>query len=87
MPSCYECSTPFTPTTPLRDQVCSHCGECPSTWCRDCGTYHTADELEADRCEECTAGALRLAERERREAMEESRGDWLRDEGKDRRAW
>ena len=83
MPSCYECSHPFTPTPPLRDQVCSQCGECPSAWCRDCGGWFA--EIEADRCEECMAGALRLAERERREAMEESRGDWLRDEGKDKR--
>jgi hypothetical protein len=87
MTNCYECSAPFTPTPPLRDQVCSACGECPCTWCRDCGTYHTADELEAERCEECRESNARVAARERRDAIEEGRGDYLRDEGKDWRAW
>ena len=87
MPACYECSAPFTipAGAVLSTLVCSQCGERPCTWCRDCGGWFA--ELELERCEECRAGALRLAERERRDAMEESRGDWLRDEGKDRRAW
>lgn len=85
MPSCHECSAPFTPALPLAALVCSACDECPVSQCRDCGNHHVA--LEAERCEGCAETNARALARDRRDAMRESYGDWLRDEGKDGRAW
>lgn len=83
------------------ERECGQCGEmhgagCP--WlntCQYCGrpsddyeaTAKDAATVSAERlCEECHASAVRAVEMDRRDAMREGYGDWLRDEGKDRRA-
>lgn len=81
MSECVECSTPYT-GDPTQD--CERCGETVSARCRDCSHY-AADIAYGDRCEECENGHRKVVARERRDAMAEAYGDYLRDEGKDRR--
>lgn len=85
--------------SPARD--CKDCGEehgARCAWlntCQYCSrptdnyepTAKDAKLLDPERlCEECHAEGVRAAEREQREAMRESYGDYLRDEGRGWRA-
>lgn len=86
----------------MNDSECRTCGDihgarCP--WlntCQYCArpsddyepTAKDAALVSAERlCEECHASAVRAAVMDKRDAMRESHGDWLRDEGKDSRQW
>lgn len=64
---------------------CPSCGDAPDDCqCRTC-QYCDREAVEDRQCEECLGETTRAAARQAREDRLEAWGDWLRDEGKDRR--